>query len=81
MGGEYMINLRRLKGIRVEQNLTQEELAKLIKMPISTYRRKENGESSITLDEAFKISKILGKNIEEIFFTREETREKNKILF
>lgn len=64
-----MINLRRLKGIRVEQNLTQEELAKLIKMPISTYRRKENGESSITLDEAFKISKILGKNIEEIFFT------------
>ena len=76
-----MINLRRLKGIRVEQNLTQEELAKLIKMPISTYRRKENGESSITLDEAFKISKILGKNIEEIFFTREETREKNKILF
>lgn len=62
-----MINLRRLKGIRVEQNLTQEELAKLIKMPISTYRRKENGESSITLDEAFKISKILGKNIEEIF--------------
>ncbi|WP_418223530.1 helix-turn-helix transcriptional regulator [Clostridium isatidis] len=62
-----MINLRRLKGIRVEQNLTQEELAKLIKMPISTYRRKENGESPITLDEAFKISKILGKNVEEIF--------------
>lgn len=63
-----MVNLRKLKGLRVEKDLTQEEFAKLIKMPISTYRRKENGESSINIEEAFLIAQVLGKDITEIFF-------------
>ena len=63
-----MVNLRRLKGLRVEHDLTQEEFACWIEMPISTYRKKESGTSPIQLEEAYKISQILGKSIEEIFF-------------
>ena len=63
-----MVNLRRLKGLRVEHNLTQEEFASWINMPISTYRKKELGQSQINLDEAYKISQLFGESIEDIFF-------------
>ncbi|MBX9136644.1 MULTISPECIES: helix-turn-helix transcriptional regulator [unclassified Clostridium] len=63
-----MINLRRLKGLRVEHDLTQEEFASWIGMPISTYRKKELGVSPIQLEEAYKISQLLGESIEDIFF-------------
>ena len=39
-------NLRRL---RVELDLTQKEFAKLIDMPLSTYRKKEKGETNFTI--------------------------------
>lgn len=64
--GDY-VN-RKLKAARAENGLTQIELAKLIEMPISTYRRKESGESEFTVNEALKISKVLNKSLEEIFF-------------
>ena len=38
------------------------------RQPISTYRKKENCESKFTLEEAYRISKIADKSIEEIFF-------------
>ena len=63
-----MINLRRLRGLRVEHDLTQEEFASWIGMPISTYRKKELGVSPIQLEEAYKISQLLGESIEDIFF-------------
>ena len=63
-----MINLRRLRGLRVEHDLTQEEFASWIGMPISTYRKKELGLSPLQLEEAYKISQLLGKSIEDIFF-------------
>lgn len=63
-----MINLRRLKGLRVEYDLTQEEFASWIGMPISTYRKKELGLSPIQLEEAYKISQLFGESIEDIFF-------------
>ena len=50
-----MINLRRLRGLRVEHDLTQEEFASWIGMPISTYRKKELGLSPLQLEEAYKI--------------------------
>ena len=57
-------NLRRL---RVELDLTQKEFAELIKMPLSTYRKKEKGESNFTIEEAYTISKAVSKPIDEIF--------------
>lgn len=61
--------LRRLKGLRVEKGLTQLQMSSLIGMPSSTYQRKECGETQFSLKEAYKISQIFGKTIEEIFFT------------
>ena len=62
--------LRRLKGLRVEKGLTQKEMASLIGMPSSSYSRKENGDNQFTLKEAYKISQVLEKTIDEIFFTK-----------
>ena len=61
--------LRRLKGLRVEKGLTQKEMASLIGMPSSSYSRKENGDNQFTLQEAYKISQVLEKTVDEIFFT------------
>lgn len=63
-----MTNLRRLRGLRVEHNLTQEDFAKWVGIPVTTYRRKESGHSPIYLEEAYRISQVLGLSIEEIFF-------------
>lgn len=64
---------RKLKAARVENGLTQIQLAKMIDMPISTYRRKETGESEFTINEAIKIATILDKSVEEIFFSKKST--------
>ena len=59
-------NLRRL---RVELDLTQKDFAKLIDMPLSTYRKKEKGETNFTIEEAYTIANAVSKTIDEIFFT------------
>lgn len=60
---------KNLKVLRASLNLTQEEFASFINIPISTYRKKENGNTNFTLEEAYKISKIANRSIEEFFFT------------
>lgn len=62
---DIKISLRKL---RVELNVNQEKFAELINMPVSTYRKKENGESPFTLNEAYCISKVCNKSVDEIFF-------------
>ena len=57
-------NLRRL---RVELDLTQKDFAKLIDMPLSTYRKKEKGETNFTIEEAYTIANAVSKSIDEIF--------------
>lgn len=64
-----MINLKRLKGLRVENDLSQEDMAKLIGISSSSYQRKESGENQFLLIEADKIAKVLKKDIRDIFFT------------
>lgn len=60
-------NLRRL---RVELDLTQKDFAKLIDMPLSTYRKKEKGETNFTIEEAYTIANSVSKTIDEIFLTQ-----------
>ena len=57
-------NLRRLRG---ELDLTQKEFAKLIDMPLSTYIKKEKGETNFTIEEAYTIANAVSKSIDEIF--------------
>ncbi len=65
---------RKLKAARVENGLTQIQLANLIGMPCSTYRKKEQGYTEFTIKEAIKISKALNKKPEEIFFTQKVSK-------
>ncbi|MEG2246455.1 MAG: helix-turn-helix domain-containing protein [Bacilli bacterium] len=58
----------KLRGARVEKNLTQTQLAELIGMSPATYCKKEQGQSDFYIREAFEICKVLGKSPEEIFF-------------
>lgn len=69
MKQKIKLNLRRLKGLRVEKGLSQEDMAKLIGMPHSSYQRKESGKNQFLLTEAYSISIVLNKEIRDIFFT------------
>ncbi len=57
-----------LKKLRAELDINQTDFAKLIDMPVSTYRKKEAGESPFTIYEAYKIANISNKSVDEIFF-------------
>lgn len=59
---------RNLRVIRAELGVNQKEFAEMINMPFSTYQKKESGESQFTLEEAYKISSMLNKSIDELFF-------------
>ena len=64
-----MPNIRKsLRILRSELDVNQKQFAKLINMPIPTYRKKEKGESPFTLEEAYRIAKVAKKTIDEIFF-------------
>lgn len=57
----------KLKGIRVEKGLTQEDMAKRIGISTYSYLMKENGKRDFTLTEMKKICEILGTELSEIF--------------
>jgi putative transcriptional regulator len=62
----------KLKKIREENKYTQDDMAnKLGYNSKSTYNMKEKGIRKITVEEAYQISKIFNKTIEEIFFDSE----------
>lgn len=57
----------KLKGIMAEKQITQKMLADKLDISISTLNFKINGKSNFTLNEAIKISEILGADISKIF--------------
>lgn len=66
---EVNILYTKLKKIREENKYTQDDMAnKLGYNSKSTYNMKEKGIRKITVEEAYQISKIFNKTIEEIFF-------------
>ena len=62
------INLGKLRGLRAEYGMTQEEVAKAIDISTNSYNRKEKGKRRFTLIEAKKIADLFGVSIEDIFF-------------
>lgn len=66
------MKLEKLKKARKAKGLTQVQMAKALGYKDkSGYWYLENGHVSITLDKAIKISKILGVDINEIFFEKD----------
>ena len=62
-----MINLERLKQSRIDNNLSQEDMVKLLNWKSrSQYSKRENGQVSIGADELIAIAKILGYDPMEV---------------
>ena len=62
-----MINLERLKQSRIDNNLSQEDMVKLLNWKSrSQYSKRENGQVSIGADELIAIAKILGYDKKEV---------------
>lgn len=70
IGGEKMFE--RLRALRKEKGLTCEDMAEVLGLETkSAYSKKENGSTKFSLDDAKKVSSILNKSIEDIFFADE----------
>lgn len=69
----------RLEDIREFNNDTQEELANLLNINTTTYRRKEKGDAEFKASEMFIIADKYNMNISDIFLpTKFTNREQEK---
>ncbi|NPV45244.1 MAG: helix-turn-helix domain-containing protein [Firmicutes bacterium] len=57
-----------MKEIRKERNLTQQELGQALGTSRQDISRVENGEKTVNIETALKWARILGKNVEDIFY-------------
>ncbi len=62
------INTNRLRALRIERSIVQDEMAKKLGIVKQTYSRKETNQAEFTLSEAKKIADIFNLPIEEVFF-------------
>ena len=63
----------RLKVLRAEHNLTQEELAQRVGVSRQAINAIETGKYDPSLPLAIKVGKLFGKPVEEIFLVDEES--------
>lgn len=64
------MNLKKLRRLRKEKKLTIAAMSEVMGYKSqATYWKKEHGNISISLLEAEKISAVLGKSVDEIFFS------------
>ena len=62
----------RIKDLRKERNLTQDDLAEAVGVTRQTIISLENGKYNASLILAYKISKYFGLSIEEVFIFEKE---------
>ena len=62
----------RIKELRKERRISQEELANAVQVTRQTIISLENGKYNASLLLAYEIAKYFGKTIEEIFLFEEE---------
>lgn len=75
----YLIG-KKIKELRIKQNITQEDIAEKLEISRQKYSRIENGQSNITYITLDKIAKYLGVDIREITKVNEE-KQTLKYLF
>ena len=62
----------RIKELRKQKKITQDELAKAVEVTRQTIISLENGKYNVSLQLAYKISRYFGTNIEDVFIFEEE---------
>ncbi len=62
-----MINIERLKDVRYDANLTQQEIAKKLNITKSAYARYENENDNFPIKQLVKVCKILKVSIDYLF--------------
>ena len=62
----------RIKELRKQTKITQDELAKAVEVTRQTIISLENGKYNASLQLAYKISRYFGTNIEDVFIFEEE---------
>ncbi|HEX7587098.1 MAG TPA: helix-turn-helix transcriptional regulator [Anaerolineae bacterium] len=67
----------RLKVARAEKNLSQEELAKLVRVTRQTISSIETGQYCPSALLAFLLAKQFEKRVDELFYLEEATNEKS----
>lgn len=67
-----------IKGKRVENNITQSEMADMLGLSHNGYSQKENGYRKFTPDELWKISQILGVSMDIFFKKIVPNRQQNR---
>lgn len=60
--------MNRLKEVRLSRNVSQQELARKVKVSVSHLSKVENGERSLTLPLAARICKVLKCDTKDLFF-------------
>lgn len=64
--------LNRVKSTRIARNLTQEELARLVEATRQTIGLIEANKYNPTIKLCLKLSKVLGKSLDELFYLKED---------
>ena len=62
----------RIKELRKQKKITQDELAKAVEVTRQTIISLENGKYNASRQLAYKISRYFGTNIEDVFIFEEE---------
>jgi transcriptional regulator with XRE-family HTH domain len=69
----------RLRELRKEKGMTCEDMARLLGLDTkAAYSKKELGRTKFSLDDAKKVSRALGRSIDDIFFTNEVSLKDTK---
>ncbi len=72
----YNIIGKRLKDIRLEKELTQEDIAKIIDSSKASVANYESGKQSIYISDIYKIALKLNVDIQRFLPTNDEVKEK-----
>ena len=71
----------RIKELRKQKKITQDELAKAVEVTRQTIISLENGKYNASLQLAYKISRYFGTNIEDVFILIQVKNDKSKNVF
>ena len=69
--------MSKIKELRQEKGLMQEELARLLNISLPNYSKKENGIIKFSIVEAKILAGFFGLTIEELFFENEFSKTEN----